>query len=133
MTRNHRLILQKYGLKESREYLRLLRRLDNEQLALQSIAMSTWEQAQEVVESLIEYMPVGTALTLRNGVQGYFLGDLYWKASAEKDTTTASSTSSRDSVKGRFYINTGRGFASDKNSGNHAYYGIVTRYACYSI
>lgn len=71
-------MLQKYSLKGAREFAKFARRLDKERRSYEFLATDTANSERELVQSVIEYMPLGIALMLGNSKSGYFLGDCRW-------------------------------------------------------
>ena len=74
----YRLVLQKYGLKVARDYLKLERRLEKEKRNGEFLHRKLTETANELVNAIADYMPMGIGLKLKNGDYGYFLGDVNW-------------------------------------------------------
>lgn len=115
----HREVLQRYGLKEARDYIRLVRKIDRETTVLQDLLLDVDEQERELVDSLVDFMPMGTALRLRNGAHGYFLGDVVAKSNQMSGSGGAKDGSKGGVVEG-FFVKNGRfsGQSSISNSGH---------------
>jgi hypothetical protein len=72
----YREVLQKYTLLGAREFLKLSRRLEKERRNEEFLLHKLAETDQDLVNAIADYMPLGTGLHLRNGEDGYFLGDV---------------------------------------------------------
>lgn len=72
----YRTILQKYTLGVAREYLKISRRLEKEERSEQFLIQQMKDTEMELVNAITDYMPLGTALYLRSGEAGFFLGDI---------------------------------------------------------
>ncbi len=75
---NHRAILQKYGLQEVEEYRQFLEKSDAEGKQLATIIKDVKKEEQDMLEEIIDYIPDGSTVRLRNGMQGFFLGKFIW-------------------------------------------------------
>lgn len=75
---DYREVLQRYSLKKAREYLKLERRLEKEKRNGQFLEQKLEETANDLVNAIADYMPMGIGLRLKTGEQGYFLGDIRW-------------------------------------------------------
>ena len=72
----YRRVLQKYTLLGARQFLKLSRRLEKERRNKDFLLQRMVETDAELVNAIADYMPLGTGLHLRNGEDGYFLGDV---------------------------------------------------------
>lgn len=70
-----RSVLLKYGVKESRDYVKILRRMVREERQLEDFKQAMHRQDDELVNALAEYVPLGSMLLLKSGETAYFLGD----------------------------------------------------------
>jgi superfamily II RNA helicase len=70
--------LQTYTLQGAREYLKLKRRLEKERRSEEFQLEKISESDVDLVHAIADYMPLGIGLLLKNGMQGYFLGDVKW-------------------------------------------------------
>lgn len=66
-------------MKEAREFIRLLRKIEKQKQSYAELISNTIETEQDLVSAVVDFMPMGMGLELRNGVKGYFLGDVIWR------------------------------------------------------
>lgn len=85
----YRAVLQRHTLKVARDYLKVARRLEKERRNGEFLEEKLSESGSDLVQAIVDYMPLGTGLQLRDGRCGFFLGDVRWGAGAgmggEKD------------------------------------------------
>lgn len=71
-------VLLKYSLKMSREYLKIIRRLEKEKKNEEFLIQKMVETDSELVQAIADYMPLGIGMQLYNKESGFFLGDVKW-------------------------------------------------------
>ena len=76
----YRKVLQRHTLKEARNYLKLVRRLEKESRNQEFLLERMEASDQELVHAIADYMPLGIGIQLRNGKMGFFLGDVKFGA-----------------------------------------------------
>eukprot|EP01041_Mallomonas_annulata_P017305 gene17305-35709_t len=73
-----RTVLQKYGLKDARDFVKTARRLEKEKSTLEYLFQKIRETDEDLIQAIADYMPLGMGIHLRNGQSGFFLGDVGW-------------------------------------------------------
>lgn len=76
---NYRSLLQKYTLVGAREYLKLVRRFDKEKKNYEFILSKMMKSENELVQAIVEYMPAGIGVQLKDGSSAFFLGEVNWR------------------------------------------------------
>lgn len=77
---NYRSLLQKYTLVGAREYLKLVRRFDKEKKNYDFILSKMMKSENELVQAIVEYMPAGIGVQLKDGSSAFFLGEVNWRS-----------------------------------------------------
>jgi superfamily II RNA helicase len=76
---NYRSLLQKYTLVGAREYLKLVRRFDKEKKNYDFILSKMMKSENELVQAIVEYMPAGIGVQLKDESSAFFLGEVNWR------------------------------------------------------
>eukprot|EP01039_Chlorochromonas_danica_P009289 gene9289-10254_t len=72
---HHREIVNKFGFASCRKFVKLQGRLEKEQRTLDFLVQQIVESEQDLVSAIVDYMPMGSAVILRNDQRAFFLGD----------------------------------------------------------
>lgn len=76
VTSRFRELILRYSLPTLSQYSKLLKQARQAQQNLDYLTQQVQRTEQEVTESVIDYMPMGTGVLLTSGEVAYFLGDV---------------------------------------------------------